>query len=79
MDFEKSVRVVSLRSNSTVSTCWPKFNMNIGVIPYMSVIILHLGLSIFWIRSSLRHKPPCFAYARIQNVERPRFKVIPDM
>jgi len=50
-----------------------------GVIPNMSGITLHLGLSIFWIRASFRHKLPCFGYARIQKIERPRYRVIPDM
>jgi len=52
-----------------------------GVIPNMSGITLHLGLSIFWIRANFRHKLLCSGsgYAGIQKIERPRCRVIRDM
>jgi len=45
----------------------------------MSGITLHLGLSSFWIRASFRHMLLCSEYVRIQKIERPRCRVIPDM
>jgi len=49
------------------------------VIPYMSEITLHLGLSIFWIRAYPEESSLWRKLARIHNIEGPRCRVIPDM
>jgi len=46
--------------------------ITVGVISYMSGITLQLGISIFWIRASFRHKLLCSGYARILKIEMPR-------
>jgi len=72
-------RTCKIQQQVCISTMDNKNRHYSGVIPYMSGITLNLGLSIFRIRaypkqSSLRRK-----LARIQRIERPRCRVIPDM
>jgi len=69
------IKISILISNSTVS----QITLYSAVIPYKSGITMRLRLSILWIRASFRYKLICSGYARLQKLERPWRRVIPDM